>query len=173
MPIFEFDSQKVVTETGVWIAPTASVIGRVHLKRDSSVWWGAVLRGDFDSIHIGEATNVQDNSVIHTDPGHPVTIGDKVTIGHNAVVHGATVGDNSLIGINSTVLNGVNIGKNVLVGSNSLITEGKSIPDGVLVLGSPGRVVRDLTPSEISELPKHAERYVRNASLYRTKLAIS
>ncbi|MYD45330.1 MAG: gamma carbonic anhydrase family protein [Gammaproteobacteria bacterium] len=173
MPAYEFDTHKVVTDIGVWIAPTASVIGQVHLKKDSSVWWGAVLRGDYDSICIGEATNVQDNSVIHTDPGYPVTIGDKVTVGHNAVVHGCTVGDNSLIGIHSTLLNGVEIGECVLVGSNTLLTEGKSIPDGVLVLGSPGRVVRDLTPNEIAELPRHADRYVRNASLYRTRLSIS
>ena len=173
MSVFELDSQKVVIETGVWIAPTASVIGQVHLKKDSSVWWGAVLRGDYDSICVGEATNIQDNSVIHTDPGYPVTIGDKVTIGHNAVVHGCTVGDNCLIGINSTVLNGVEIGESVLVGSNTLLTEGKSIPVGVLVLGSPGRVVRDLTPEELAELPRHADRYVRNATRYRTKLSIS
>lgn len=170
MPVFEFDSHKVVKESGTWIAPTASVIGQVHLRKDSSIWWGAVLRGDYDAITIGEATNVQDNCVIHTDPGYPVVIGNRVTLGHNAVVHGCTVGDNSLIGINSTVLNGVKIGKNVLIGSNTLLTEGKTIPDGVLVLGSPGRVVRDLSSEEIARLPGFSDRYVQNASDYRTKL---
>ena len=173
MPTYEFDSHSVETETGVWIAPTASVIGQVFLRQDSSIWWGTVLRGDYDSIHIGRATNVQDNCVIHTDPGFPVIIGDRVTVGHNAVVHGCTIGDNSLIGINSTILNGVEIGESVLVGSNTLVTEGKSIPDGVLVLGSPGRVVRDLAPNEIAELPRHADRYVRNATRFRTNLSIS
>ena len=171
MPTYEFDSHCVETETGVWIAPTASVIGRVFLRRDSSVWWGTVLRGDYDSIHVGIATNVQDNCVIHTDPGYPVIIGDRVTIAHNAVIHGCTIGDNSLIGINSTILNGVEIGKQVIVGSNSLLTEGKKIPDGVLVLGSPGRVVRELSPDEIADLPKFSSRYVQNASDYRTKLS--
>ena len=171
MPTYEFDSHSVETETGVWIAPTASVIGRVFLRRDSSVWWGTVLRGDYDSIHVGIATNVQDNCVIHTDPGHPVVIGDRVTIGHNTVVHGCTIGDNSLIGINSTILNGVEIGKHVIVGSNSLLTEGKKIPDCVLVLGSPGRVVRELSSDEITDLPKFSDRYVQNASNYRTKLS--
>ncbi|MCY3540656.1 MAG: gamma carbonic anhydrase family protein [Gammaproteobacteria bacterium] len=171
MPIYEFDSHRVETETGVWIAPTASVIGNVVLRQDSSVWWGSVLRGDYDSILVGRATNVQDNCVIHTDPGYPVIIGDRVTIGHNAVVHGCTVGDYSLIGINSTILNGVEIGKNVLVGSNTLLTEGKKIPDGVLVLGSPGRIVRELSLDELDDLPKFSERYVRNASNYRTKLS--
>ncbi|MXZ45100.1 MAG: gamma carbonic anhydrase family protein [Gammaproteobacteria bacterium] len=171
MPIYEFDSHRVETEAGVWIAPTASVIGRVFLRRGSSIWWGTVLRGDYDSISVGRATNVQDNCVIHTDPGYPVIIGDQVTIGHNAVVHGCTIGDNSLIGINSTILNGVEIGKNVLVGSNSLITEGKKIPDGVLVLGSPGRIVRELSSDEIDDLPGFSDRYVKNASNYRTKLS--
>ena len=173
MPTYEFDSHCVESETRVWIAPTASVIGRVFLCQDSSIWWGAVLRGDYDSIHVGKATNVQDNCVIHTDPGFPVIIGDRVTVGHNAVVHGCTIGDNCLIGINSTILNGVQIGNNVLIGSNSLITEGTQIPAGVLVLGSPGRVVRELTFDEIEELPKYSDRYVHNASNYRTKLSQS
>ena len=170
MPVYEFDSHKVETDTGVWIAPTASVIGQVHLKQDSSVWWGAVLRGDYDSIDVGKATNIQDNSVVHSDAGFPVRIGDRVTIGHNAIVHGCTIGDNSLIGINSTILNGVEIGNNCLVGSNALLTEGKKIPDGVLVLGTPGRIVRELSADEIAELSGFSFRYVQNASHYRTKL---
>lgn len=170
MPVFEFGSHKVVSESGTWIAPTASVIGQVHLRMDSNIWWGAVLRGDYDAITVGEATNIQDNCVIHTDPGFPVVIGNRVTVGHNAVVHGCTVGDNSLIGINSTILNGVKIGTNVLIGSNTLLTEGKTIPDGVLVLGSPGRVVRELSSEEIAQLPGFSDRYVQNASDYRIKL---
>ena len=170
MPVYEIDSHKVVAEAGVWIAPTAIVIGQVHLKRDSSVWWGAVLRGDYDSIFVGEATNVQDNCVIHTDAGFPVTIGDRVTIGHNAVVHGCKVGDNSLIGINSTVLNGVEIGKNCLIGSNTLLTEGQKVPDGMLVLGTPGRIVRELAADEVSDLNGFSTRYVRNATHYRANL---
>lgn len=170
MPVYELDSHKVETESGVWIAPTATVIGQVTLKQDSSIWWGAVLRGDYDSIVVGEATNIQDNSVVHTDAGFPVNIGNRVTVGHNAVVHGCTLGDNSLIGINSTILNGVEIGQNCLIGSNTLLTEGKKIPDGMLVFGSPGRVVRELAPKEIAELREISDRYVRNASYYRTKL---
>lgn len=166
MPIYEFNSHKVVTEIGVWIAPTATVIGQVHLRQDSSIWWGAVLRGDYDSISVGEATNIQDNCVIHTDAGYPVSIGDRVTVGHNAVVHGCTVGDNSLVGINSTVLNGVKVGKNCLIGSNTLLTEGKKIPDGMLVVGTPGRIIRELSEDEIADLSGFAERYVHNAVDY-------
>lgn len=170
MPIYELDSLSVEIDSGVWIAPTATVVGRVIIHRDASIWWGAVLRGDNDSIVVGEATNIQENCVVHTDPGFPVSIGDRVTIGHNAVVHGCTLGDNSLIGINSTILNGVEIGKNCLIGSNTLLTEGKKIPEGVLVLGSPGRVVRELAPHEVAELRESSDRYVQNASFYRTHL---
>ena len=170
MPVYGFKTYEVQAESGVWIAPTATVIGKVHLRRNSSVWWGAVLRGDYDTIRVGEATNIQDNCVIHTDADFPVTLGKRVTIGHNAVVHGCTIGDNSLIGINSTVLNGVEIGKNCLVGSNTLLTEGREIPDGMLVLGSPGRVVRKLSAGEITELRAISDRYVRNAAYYHANL---
>ncbi len=170
MPVYEFNSHRVRAEIGVWIAPSATVIGQVHLRQYSNIWWGAVLRGDYDSICVGEATNVQDNCVIHTDAGYPVTIGDRVTVGHNAVVHGCTLGDNSLIGINSTILNGVELGKNCLIGSNALLTEGMKVPDGMLVLGTPGRIVRELLDDEIAELRGFSDRYVQNASHYRTQL---
>src|ERR1700760_320070 len=125
-----------------WIAPNATVIGRVTLKRNASVWFGAVLRGDNEPIVVGEESNVQDGCVLHTDAGTPLTIGKAVTVGHLAMLHGCTIGDNSLIGIGAVVLNGARIGKNCLIGAKALIPEGKEIPDGSLVVGAPGRVIR-------------------------------
>ena len=125
-----------------WIAPTATVLGRVILKKNASIWFGAVLRGDNDPIVIGENSNIQDNCVLHTDVGQPLTIGDNVTVGHMVMMHGCTVGDGSLIGIGSIVLNGARIGKCCLVGAGALVTEGKEIPDFSVVMGSPGKVVR-------------------------------
>lgn len=127
-----------------WIAPTAVVIGNVRLGHDVSIWFGAVLRGDDDSIEIGEGSNVQDNAVLHVDPGHPISIGRECTIGHRAMVHGCSIGDGTLIGMGATVLNGARIGKGCLIGAGALVTEGKVIPDHSMVLGAPGKVVREV-----------------------------
>ena len=172
MSLYELEGNQVKTEGDVWIAPTAVVIGQVLLKHKSSVWWGAVLRGDYEPIVVGEASNIQDNCVVHMDEDYPVTIGDRVTVGHKVVLHGCTIGNNSLIGINSVVMNGVNIGENCLIGSNTLITEDKQIPPGSLVLGSPGKVVRELSTDEIAELTDFSDRYVRNSARYRSHLKV-
>lgn len=145
-----------------WIAPTASVIGRVKLHRNASVWFGAVLRGDHELIEIGEGSNVQDCCVLHTDPGFPLTIGRDCTIGHKVMLHGCTIADGSLIGIGATVLNGAKIGRNCLIGAHSLIPEGKEIPDNSLVMGVPGRVVRELSDEEAGQFNYPAEHYVEN-----------
>jgi carbonic anhydrase/acetyltransferase-like protein (isoleucine patch superfamily) len=145
-----------------WIAPDAAVIGRVKLEANASVWFGAVIRGDNELILIGENSNVQDGCVLHTDMGSPLTIGRNCTIGHRAMLHGCTIGDNSLIGMGATVLNNAVIGRNCLIGANALIAEGKVIPDNSLVMGMPGKVVRELDAEAIARLPKSAEGYVRN-----------
>ncbi len=153
-----------------FVADNAVVVGRVRLENNASVWYYAVLRGDNDLITVGENSNVQDLSVLHTDPGIPLTIGRNVTVGHKVMLHGCTIGDNSLIGINSVVLNGANIGRDCLIGANSLVTEGKQIPDGSLVLGSPARVVRQLTDEEKAMLLESADTYVRNFKRFKQDL---
>ena len=153
-----------------WIAPDAAVIGKVKLERHASVWFGAVLRGDTATITIGRNSNVQDLSVIHADHGVPTTIGDNVTIGHQVMLHGCSVGDNSLIGIQAVVLNGAKIGRNCLVGAGALVTEGKEFPDGSLIIGSPAKVARMLTPEQIAGLQRVAEHYVENAARFRKDL---
>jgi carbonic anhydrase/acetyltransferase-like protein (isoleucine patch superfamily) len=154
-----------------WIAPTASVIGDVVLKSGASVWFGAVLRGDNDPIVIGENSNVQDNSVLHTDAGVPLTVGTSVTIGHMAMIHGSTIGDGSLIGIGAILLNGSVIGKGSIIGAGALVTEGKVIPDGVLALGSPARVIRAISESERAMLAGSALHYVENWKRFAAGLA--
>ena len=153
-----------------WIAPNATVLGNVILKRNASIWFGAVLRGDNDPITVGENSNVQDGSVLHTDTGSPLTIGDNVTIGHKVMLHGCSIGDNSLIGIGSIVLNGARIGRNCLIGANTLITEGKAIPDNSMVMGSPGTVVRELDEAAIAMLRMSAAHYVENWKRYAREL---
>lgn len=153
-----------------WIAPTAVVIGRVRLERDASVWWNAVLRGDNEPITIGPGSNVQDGCVLHTDPGYPLTIGADVTIGHLVMLHGCVIGDNSLIGIGAVVLNGARIGKNCLIGAKALVPEGREIPDNSLVLGTPGKVVRELTAAHLERMKGDAEHYVKNWQRYRRDL---
>lgn len=153
-----------------WIAPTAAVMGRVILKKNASVWWGATLRGDNDPIVIGENSNIQDGSVLHTDTGSPLTIGSNVTVGHMVMLHGCTIGDNSLIGIGSIVLNGAKIGKNCLIGANCLITEGKEIPDNSLVMGAPGKVVRELSEQQARGMALGALHYVQNWKRYAAEL---
>ena len=154
-----------------WIAPTAAVIGKVRLDKGASVWFGAVLRGDNELIHIGENSNVQDGTVMHTDMGFPLTLGKGVTVGHNVMMHGCTVDDYSLIGINAVILNGAKIGKYCIIGANSLIPEGKVIPDGSLVMGSPGKVVRELTEQQRKMLEGSAAHDVHNAQRYVRDLA--
>jgi carbonic anhydrase/acetyltransferase-like protein (isoleucine patch superfamily) len=153
-----------------WVAPDAQVMGRVVLEEGASVWYGAVVRGDNDPITIGRNSNVQDGSVLHTDIGWPLTIGEGVTIGHQVMLHGCTIGDNSLIGIGATVLNGAKIGKNCIVGAHALITEGKAIPDNSLVVGAPGRVIRTLDEDAAVMLRASAEHYVENWKKHATQL---
>ena len=168
--IYSLEGRTPRTVGETFVAPTAVVIGDVAIEHESSVWWGAVLRGDYDRISIGRRSNVQDNAVVHMDEGFPVTLGDSVTIGHKAVLHGCTVGNNSLVGINAVVMNGAVIGDDCLVGSNALITEGKEIPPRSLVLGSPGKVVRELSDEEVAEITDFADRYVRNFRRYLAQL---
>lgn len=157
-------------EGDYWIAPNASVIGRVMLRRNASVWWGCVVRGDNEPIVIGENSNVQDGSVLHTDPGCPLTIGSNVTIGHMVMLHGCTIGDGSLVGIGSIVLNRARIGRNCLIGANTLLTEGKEIPDNSVVMGSPGKVVREVSDEQRGILKHSAEHYVENWRRYAREL---
>jgi len=149
-----------------WIAPTATVIGDVILQPGASIWFGAVIRGDNDPITIGRDTNIQDGSVLHSDPGEPLTIGAGVTVGHMVMLHSCEIGDNTLIGIGSVVLGRAKIGKNCLIGANSLITEDKEIPDGSLVMGQPAKVVRQLEPGQIEALKASAAHYVQNWKRY-------
>src|SRR5215469_7067294 len=153
-----------------WVAPNASVIGHVRLRKNASIWFGAVLRGDNDWIEIGEGSNVQDNSVVHTDPGQPTIIGANVTVGHKVILHSATVGDNSLIGMGAILLNRCKIGKNCLIGAGTMITEGKEIPDNSMVIGAPGRVVRQLTEPQLAMLKMSASVYVHNYMRFRDQL---
>lgn len=155
---------------GHFIAPGAVLIGRVRLLPESSVWFNCVLRGDIEPIEVGAGSNVQDGCVLHTDPGFPLTIAAGVTVGHKVMLHGCTIGENSLIGIGSTILNGASIGRNCLVGANSLVTEGKSFPDNSLILGAPARVLRELTEDEIAGVRESAQHYVTNAARFSTSL---
>ena len=153
-----------------WIAPDAQVMGDVMLAHQASVWFGAVLRGDMDRITVGENSNIQDGSVLHADPGSPLSIGKNVTIGHMVMLHGCTIGDGSLIGIGSVILNNVKIGKNCLIGARALITEGKEIPDNSMVLGAPGKIVRLLSDEEGAALRLSADHYVDNWKRYMAGL---
>ncbi len=155
---------------GCWIADNATVIGQVNAGRNVSIWYNVVIRGDNDPITIGDDTNIQDGSILHNDQGVPLQIGAGVTIGHMVMLHGCTVGDGSLIGINAVVLNHAVIGKNCIIGANALIPEGKVIPDRSLVVGSPGRIIRELTDQDIANLKANAAHYVDNARLYAAKL---
>jgi carbonic anhydrase/acetyltransferase-like protein (isoleucine patch superfamily) len=170
MPIYALDGTQPRIDPSAWIAPTAVVIGDVVLGADAGIWFGAVMRGDIETISVGARTNVQENAVLHTDKGFPLTIGADVTIGHGAIVHGCTVGDNTLIGMGATVLNGARIGRNCLIGANALVTEGKDIPDNSLVMGAPARVVREIDEAGVAALTASAERYVRNARRFASGL---
>jgi len=166
------DREPTLPEGGeYWIAPNAVVAGHVILKKNASVWFGAVLRGDNEAITIGENSNVQDNSVLHTDVGSPLTIGDNVTVGHMVMLHGCSIGDGTLIGIGAIVLNGAKIGKNCLVGAGALITENKEFPDGSMILGAPAKVARELTPEHAARMGMGALGYVRNWQRFKAGLS--
>lgn len=169
---YRLGDDRVEMADDAWIADTAVVIGRVRLEAGASVWFNAVLRGDNELILIGENSNVQDGAVMHTDPGSPLTLGKGVTVGHKAMLHGCSVGDYSLIGINAVVLNGAKIGRNCIIGANALIPEGKEIPDGSLVMGSPGKVVRQLTEQQQQAVAAGGAHYVHNAQRYRRDLQL-
>ena len=153
-----------------WIAPDANVIGQIILETATSIWFGCTLRGDNEPITIGEGSNVQENCVMHTDEGFPLTIGKGCTIGHKAMLHGCTIGNNSLIGMGATVLNGAKIGDNCLIGANALITEGKEIPDNSLVMGSPGKIIRQLDDAAIEGLRRSATHYQERMRKFRSEL---
>ena len=153
-----------------WVAPDANVIGNVVLEDESSVWFGSTLRGDNEVIHVARGSNVQENCVFHTDMGYPLTIGENCTIGHKVMLHGCTIGDNTLIGMGATILNGAKIGRNCLIGAGALITEGKEIPDGSLVMGAPGKVVRQLDDEAIAKLTASARHYAENAARFAKDL---
>ena len=165
--LYSLAERNPVTRGDYFIAPNATVIGSVVLENNASIWFNVVVRGDNDTITIGENANVQDGCILHTDAGIPLTIGRNVTIGHKAMLHGCTIGDSCLIGINSVILNRAVVGRHCLVGANALITEGKEIPDGSVVMGSPGKVVRTLEEEEMARLTLSAHSYVRNAQRYR------
>ncbi len=170
MAIYQLGDDAPRIAPTAWVADSAQVIGRVQLGEAASVWYGAVLRGDNEWITLGARSNVQDGSVLHTDMGSPLTLGDDVTVGHQAMLHGCTVGDGSLIGIQAVVLNGARIGRNCLVGAGALVTEGKAFPDNSLILGSPARVVREISPEQLAGLRRSAAGYVANAQRHRTQL---
>lgn len=170
MPLYELDGQRPEIADDTWVAPDANLIGKVVLEEAASVWFGSTLRGDNEEIRIGAGTNVQENTVMHTDMGYPLVIGAGCTIGHKALLHGCTIGENSLIGMGAVVLNGAKIGKNCLIGANALITEGKEIPDGSLVMGAPGKVVRDLDEKAIEGLRWSAKHYQDNMRRFRDGL---
>lgn len=170
MAIYSLGECRPILAPTAWVAPGAHVIGRVELADGASVWFGAVLRGDNESILIGVGSNVQENAVLHTDMGFPLVVGADVTIGHQAMLHGCTVGDGSLIGIQAVVMNGAKIGRECLIGAGALVAEGKAIPDRSVVLGSPGKIVRELTDEDVVRLRAGAQSYVARAALFCEQL---
>ena len=170
MAVYELEGIAPQMADSAWVADSAQVIGNVHLGADASVWFGTVVRGDTATITIGEGTNVQDASVLHADVGMPLVIGRHVTVGHQVMLHGCTIGDETLIGIGAIVLNGAKIGKNCLVGAGALVTEGKEFPDGSMILGSPARVVKQLSAEQIQGLRRSAQHYIDNAHCFKAGL---
>lgn len=168
--IFKLDDKTPEISDSCYVAPGASLIGEVVLKDQASVWFNCVIRADNARIEVGKNSNVQDGSVLHVDEGYPLTIGQDVTIGHKVMLHGCTIGDGSLVGINAVVLNGANIGKGCLIAANSLVTENMEIPDGSMVMGSPAKVVKQLSEKELALLKKGAEHYIENSRRYKSKL---
>lgn len=170
MSVYSLDDINPELAEDVWVADSATVVGNVILEKGSSVWFGTVIRGDNEPIKIGARTNIQDNAVLHSDPGSPLSIGEGVTVGHQAMLHGCTIGENSLVGIGATVLNGAKIGKNCLIGAHALITENKEIPDNSVVMGSPGKVVKEVSKAQEAMLKASADYYVRNAQKFKKGL---
>ena len=170
MAIYRLGEHTPQIDPQSWVAPNATLIGQVVLARNASVWWQCTLRGDTDRLIVGENSNIQDGSVLHTDPGLQLDVGANVTVGHKVTLHGCTIGDGSLIGMGAILLNRSVIGKNSLVGANTLIPEGKTFPERVLIVGSPGKVVRELSDEEVARLPGSAERYVQNWQRYQREL---
>ncbi|MFM1979119.1 MAG: hypothetical protein RLZ68_384 [Pseudomonadota bacterium] len=170
MAIYELDQVAPRLGVNTWVADSAQVMGNVELGENASVWFGAVIRGDTECIRIGRNTNIQDASVLHADVGKPLTLGDNVTVGHQVMLHGCTVGDGSLIGIGAIVLNGAKIGKGCIVGAGSLVTEGKEFPDGSMIIGSPAKVVRELSAEQQQGLILSAVHYVENARRFKAGL---
>ena len=170
MAVYELDGVAPSVPDSAWIADSAQVMGDVVLGEDASVWFGTVVRGDTDKITIGAGTNIQDASVLHADRGVPLVIGANVTVGHQVMLHGCTIGDETLIGIGAVVLNNAKIGKNCLVGAGSLVTEGKEFPDGSMIIGSPAKVVKQLSPEQIEGLRRSARHYVENAHRFKKGL---
>jgi len=172
MPVYHLGTKAPIlpSDDRYWIAPSADVMGNVHLGEDVSVWFNAVIRGDNDPITIGDRSNIQDGAVLHSDDGLPLKIGDDVTVGHQAMIHSCTIGDNSLIGIGAIILARATIGHNSIVGAGALVPEGKSYPDGVLLIGQPARISRELTPEEIGKLKHSAAHYVRNWRRFKRDL---
>ncbi len=169
MPLYQLGDVAPQIAPDAWVAPNATVIGRVEMAAGSSLWYGAVVRGDNEPIRIGRNSNIQDNSVLHTDEGKPLTIGENVTVGHQVMLHGCTIGDGSLIGIGAIVLNGAVIGRDCIVGAGALVTEGKVFADGSLIVGSPAKVVRELSPEQRAGLVRSAANYVDNARRHATQ----
>lgn len=172
MTVYALNDLVPKIDTTAWVAPDANVIGSVHLQAAVSVWFGATMRGDNEPIVVGEGGNVQEDVVMHTDPGFPLTIGPGCTIGHKAMLHGCTLGENTLIGMGATVLNGAKIGRNCLIGACALVTEGKEIPDGSLVMGAPGKVIRPLDEAAINGLRASAIHYQKRAETFRSGLRV-
>lgn len=170
MALYELDGLTPQLADTAWVADSAQVMGNVTLAADSSVWFGVTVRGDTETIAIGQGSNIQDGSVLHADVGMPLVVGDNVTVGHKVMLHGCTIGDESLIGIGAIVLNGAKIGKNCLVGAGSLVTEGKAFPDGSMIMGSPAKAVRQLTTEQMEGLRMSARHYVDNAQRFRHTL---
>ena len=165
--IYDFEGHTPKLDPNSWVASNSVIIGKVELKKDSNIWFNVTLRGDVEPITVGEGSNVQDGSVVHSDPGCPVIIGKNVTIGHLVMLHGCVIEDDCLIGIGSTILNKAKIGKNSIIGANALVTENKVIPERSLVLGSPGKIVRQVTDKEIGDIKENARHYVENFKKYK------
>lgn len=170
MSVYALDDFTPKLDESVWVAESASLVGNVIMDADSSVWFGVVIRGDNEPITIGARSNVQDNAVLHSDPGAPLSIGEGVTIGHQAMLHGCTIGDNSLIGIGATILNNAKIGKNCLIGAHALVTENKVIPDNSVVMGAPGKVIKTVPEAQEVMLRMSADIYVKNAKRFKDGL---
>ena len=170
MAVYEFDGRSPRVAASAWVADSAQVMGNVVLGDDVSVWFGTIIRGDTETITIGQGSNIQDGSVLHADVGKPLVVGENVTVGHQVMLHGCTIGDESLIGIGAVVLNGAKIGKNCLVGAGALVTEGKEFPDGSMIIGAPAKAVRELTPEQIEGLRQSALHYIENARRFKQGL---